>query len=1550
MALRIKWDQYETALLIDTFWKIEEHPELRRDLIEKLSNDLRKKAINQGIVIDDTFRNVNGITMQLTPIAHAFFPERPSLSSSAMFESIVKLYKDDRPAYEQVLQDAKKLAGYVEEDKVVNTDRQTRFTEWLADNGKTDSEISELISALDSASKVARSRRLIPDSFWNVQTEIEFSIASAKLMKMKYFQLVYRALAKRLIPVIPLYSRFLDEELQQAKEAANSEPESQAEESIPQNIEELQHASITANTETENVPVSDVPVSEASSIDVSNDIPFDRTEIIYIIDNYILAENGTKETSKAITEVSDVLRKRAVLFEQEIDESFRNRAVIEQCFSDVGRCLRNGGTESVGVQPLILQLTDLYKNDIKRYIGQSKVVWEQLAKLSILGLEEEKEERPLEAAAIEFSEEELEPGTDQNPVSEAEHFKPVIEDVLLIDEDFLPDRAYMALKEECLKNQYGATPVYIAKQIGTTEKTVNKIFSRADWAKPGYGKYKLFENDPNEIRILDLRKPPSLAYTKPVRFTYFGETISNAKSWRGLYWDFICTLYNDYPEKIRSIAGKTMPGDIVPLIKTSETSKTTVEFASGLYIELNVPANTVAEYIKQLIEYCNVDLENVSIAFVRKELPAKDNPKVQPSKKAESTAKEDNQANSDSKDLQKAAINVPEQSSLNMPEQKDDIRPESSPQPNTSTSEKRTSGKKYYQVQKESFYSWLLSKKNLDSKEASSYIRILQAAEDFAREYISGDCKLFSVDEDIVESTLKELTTNKAFRISIINNRPNMAPAMRLFQEYHKIDSDHLYTTSGEPVRTNEDQATIPSYESPANSQATIPVVQEPVQDIENSNDPPQGKPAEKTTKPVVREMHTSTLSEENLDSFKQYLIRERSFSEKRAREYRASIQMIEEYIKSSGLDGSVLSSDADNLDSIRHMLMSQPHFYEINKMYDYKLNAAMIQLGHYLKHGFGQKNERNEIVEPEHITTPVVGLYLNTPYRRRSRIKDAIIDTLADVEIPLTAQEILEKIEKEGRYRFESNDKLSLVLRKLQKYALGTEVSFHAPQSFFVRYIDDDESVRWQLLSKDVKTDSAPQPEFIQQREKPPEVKPEWKTSDILAIMINHFHYGLNVGSPIELHRFRNYYQSAVGNEFPESDTVLQKEIRTLGFEYEGKAYIIDNSVPERLLMILNDRHNSGSMFYYNLLYEKNEDWLFDGNILSAEMLKEYLIIKFPENKYKGSYFTTNSSTENEIRIIRDEILCVWGDGALRRTQDLFVYLPYVRPDKIKYALSYCDDFIRSEAETYTRRDRFVLSDEELQDIIEFVREKCDEDGSVAFEDLDLDDVAAENYELSESAIYAMVSALLPKEFAINGKLITKAENSTDAETALLAFCKNHDTCKLYELEKEMEKAVGYIRTDFVIDVASSIMVRVNEEDFVADKLVQFDIPAIDAALGEIVPEDGIGMKEISSFALFPYCGYPWNLFLIESFCRRFSQKFRFVCYRSNSKNAGAIVRKASKMDYHQLMAASLARSNIALDTELAYDHLVDAGFLQRKRYSNMKDLLKLAASMREE
>ena len=121
MSKRIVLDQYETALLIDTFWEIEKSPGRKQELIKGLSKALRQKALNSGLTVDEKFRNVNGITMQLSPIAHAFFPDRPSLTSSMMFNQMVELYKNDRESFDRTLAVAKSM---VEGDREVNVKRR----------------------------------------------------------------------------------------------------------------------------------------------------------------------------------------------------------------------------------------------------------------------------------------------------------------------------------------------------------------------------------------------------------------------------------------------------------------------------------------------------------------------------------------------------------------------------------------------------------------------------------------------------------------------------------------------------------------------------------------------------------------------------------------------------------------------------------------------------------------------------------------------------------------------------------------------------------------------------------------------------------------------------------------------------------------------------------------------------------------------------------------------------------------------------------------------------------------------------------------------------------------------------------------------------------------------------------------------------------------------------------------------------------------------------------------------------------------------------------
>lgn len=152
MAIRIVWDEYETALLIDTFWQIEKTPNRKQELIKGLSDALRQKAINSGVTIDEKFRNVNGISMQLSPIAHAFFPERPSLTSSVMFNRMVELYKTDREAFNKILAVAKTMvAGDSEMD--VKPDVKLSFTDWLAKVNYKKFNSQQLISALEDASK-----------------------------------------------------------------------------------------------------------------------------------------------------------------------------------------------------------------------------------------------------------------------------------------------------------------------------------------------------------------------------------------------------------------------------------------------------------------------------------------------------------------------------------------------------------------------------------------------------------------------------------------------------------------------------------------------------------------------------------------------------------------------------------------------------------------------------------------------------------------------------------------------------------------------------------------------------------------------------------------------------------------------------------------------------------------------------------------------------------------------------------------------------------------------------------------------------------------------------------------------------------------------------------------------------------------------------------------------------------------------------------------------------------------------------------------------------
>ena len=68
MAERKMWDKYEAAILLEAVLNIENNIENRSAAIERVSKHLRTMAQNRGFSIDDTYRNTNGISMQMVAI------------------------------------------------------------------------------------------------------------------------------------------------------------------------------------------------------------------------------------------------------------------------------------------------------------------------------------------------------------------------------------------------------------------------------------------------------------------------------------------------------------------------------------------------------------------------------------------------------------------------------------------------------------------------------------------------------------------------------------------------------------------------------------------------------------------------------------------------------------------------------------------------------------------------------------------------------------------------------------------------------------------------------------------------------------------------------------------------------------------------------------------------------------------------------------------------------------------------------------------------------------------------------------------------------------------------------------------------------------------------------------------------------------------------------------------------------------------------------------------------------------------------------------------
>ncbi len=158
MSRQVAFSEHEAALLLDAYLKVLRGEKSRMASIQECSTQLRQMALNTGKHIDDIYRNVNGITFQMSSMESAYQGHTIMKPATRLFTQVVDLYRNSTKQYQKLLMEAKEMAKTKE-------DLEAMFVAWLSEN-VSGAQLSEIYMALCEIEVQAKKNKIIKQSLY----------------------------------------------------------------------------------------------------------------------------------------------------------------------------------------------------------------------------------------------------------------------------------------------------------------------------------------------------------------------------------------------------------------------------------------------------------------------------------------------------------------------------------------------------------------------------------------------------------------------------------------------------------------------------------------------------------------------------------------------------------------------------------------------------------------------------------------------------------------------------------------------------------------------------------------------------------------------------------------------------------------------------------------------------------------------------------------------------------------------------------------------------------------------------------------------------------------------------------------------------------------------------------------------------------------------------------------------------------------------------------------------------------------------------------------
>ena len=428
--------------------------------------------------------------------------------------------------------------------------------------------------------------------------------------------------------------------------------------------------------------------------------------------------------------------------------------------------------------------------------------------------------------------------------------------------------------------------------------------------------------------------------------------------------------------------------------------------------------------------------------------------------------------------------------------------------------------------------------------------------------------------------------------------------------------------------------------------------------------------------------------------------------------------------------------------------------------------------------------------------------------------------------------------------------------------------------------------------------------------------------------IMASKFKYGYRTASRIDFERLKNFYYDEYGGDLKSEADEIAALVNAIAVIFDGRAYIYYEDTVGAVWAFLEQVNLP--CFCIDAFFEKYSIKLYALGIFSVGMLKAFIEKYFIHVYCRRDYVYLQPGTSPQ-----DLIREVFNERETWTFNELFDRLPYLKQDSIRATLN-GPDYHRIETGVYTHVDNMDLPNDEGEKIAAFVRERLQHKDYVSANELDLSRFKALNPHCPFSAVRdAVFNKFLSSSFSKSGQVITPIGKKLRVLDILEQYCREVETVSFEELNSfgSTFDPKGRFQTTY-LTAANNVMVRVSADLFINEDSVSFDVNGTDNAISFYCHDYFIPLKKVTDFSLFPYAGYPWNLFLLESYVRKFSRQFKLVFRVDNSANVGVIARESFAYgEYDDILAIALAKSSLSLNNKMSVaDYLFRNGYIGKR------------------